>query len=262
MAEPEGSGAFHVAGDAYDDFMGRYSTPLASAFADFALPQSVGRFLDVGCGPGALTAVASSRLGADRVAAVDPSAGFVRTCSERCPGVDVRCAPAEQLPFADAEFEGAAAQLVFHFVTDPAHAAGEMRRVVRPSGTVAAAVWDAADGMQLLRGFWDAAASIDPDAPTELLRFGAPGELVDLFTTAGLDRAEEATIEVASAYDDFDELWQSLLGGVGPAGTYTVRQSTEQRARLRTAVHQRLGEPDGPFTLTAIARVARGHVPQ
>lgn len=261
MSDPGAPSAFHVSGTSYDDFMGRYSSLLAPRFADFALPRSDARFLDVGCGPGALTAVAAARLGADRVAAVDPSPEFVSACGQRCPGADVRRAPAEDLPFADAEFDAAAAQLVFHFVTDPMRAVAEMRRVVRSTGTVAAAVWDSSDGMQLLRSFWDAVASVDPETPSETLRFGAPGELTALFLESGLGDAEEASVEVASTYDGFDQLWNTLLAGVGPAGAYTVRQPAPQRARLRAALHHRLGEPDGPFTLTAVARMTRAYVP-
>lgn len=263
MNDVEGTRTFQASSHAYDSFMGRYSAELAPAFADYCLPAPGGRFLDVGCGPGALTGVACARLGSSSVAAVDPAPGFVQACRERNPGADVRCASAEQLPFAADEFDSAAAQLVFHFVSDPDRATAQMARVVRPGGTVAGAVWDFAQGMEMLRAFWDAALSIDPAAPDEARtrRFGKTGELAALFTVAGLRDVQETTLTVTSRYRDFDELWTSLLAGIGPAGAYTVAQSPGDRATLRDALYERLGGPTGPLTLAAVARAARGRVP-
>ncbi len=222
-----------------------------------------GRFLDVGCGPRALTTVAIARLGTDAVSAVDPAPGVVEACRTRCPGLTVRQGPMEALPFEDDEFSSAAAQLVFHFVTDPRKGAQEMRRVVRPGGVVAAAVWDFAEGMEMLRAFWDAALSVDPDAPDEarVLRFGRPGELAELFTAAGLVDVEESPLTVRSGYESFDELWSTFLAGIGPAGGYAVGLPPERRQALRAALHDGLGRPAGPFELSATARVARGEVP-
>lgn len=264
MSEIEGARTFQVGGDAYDSFMGRYSRRLAEPFGDYCLPGPGGRFLDVGCGPGALTAVAVARLGAEHVAAIDPAPGFVGACRERYPGVDVRVAPAENLPFEAAAFDAAAAQLVFHFVTDAARAVADMRRVVRPDGIVAAAVWDFADGMTMLRAFWDAAASLSADGiPNEAnaLRFGAPGEIATLFTDGGLVDIEEDTITVSASYTDADELWHSFLAGIGPAGAYAVAQPPAQQERLRAALTERIGNPPGSFELSAVARVARARVP-
>lgn len=183
MGEVEGTRTFQAPAEAYDRFMGRYSHELAVPFAALCLPGDSGRFLDIGCGPGALTAVAIARQGVDAVAAVDPAPGFVAACRAKCPGVEVRQGPMEALPFDDGEFAAAAAQLVLHFVSDPERGVAEMRRIVRPGGVVAAAVWDVAEEMEMLRAFWDAALSLDPEAPDEarVLRFGAAGELSALF---------------------------------------------------------------------------------
>lgn len=263
MSDVQGTRNFQISGAAYDAFMGRYSRALAPDFLDFCQLQPGSRFLDVGCGPGALTSAAVSALGAEQVAAVDPAAGFVEDCRARHTGVDVRRAPAEQLPFGDAEFGGAAAQLVFHFVTDPARAAAEMSRVVAPGGVVAASVWDLVEGMAMLRGFWDAAGSLDPMAPDEarLRRFGGPGELAALFEAAGLTEIQETTLAVQSRYANFDELWAGFLHGVGPAGAYAVAQPPDAQSRLREAVFRRFDSPHGSFTLDAVARVARARVP-
>src|SRR5438128_8966575 len=133
---------FDVAADAYDRFMGRFSRQLSPQLADFAGIRAGQHVLDVGCGPGALTAELVSRLGPQLVAAVDPSVSFVAAARARNPGVDVRTASAEHLPFEDGAFDAALAQLVVHFMTDSVAGLAEMRRVIRQAGVVAACVWD------------------------------------------------------------------------------------------------------------------------
>jgi SAM-dependent methyltransferase len=175
----------------------------------------------------------------------------------------VRLGRAEQIPFDDNRFDAALAQLVLHFVSDPPAAAVEMSRTVRPGGVVGACVWDFAEGMEMLRHFWDAASAVDPDAPDEArtLRFGAPGEIVELFTGAGLLAVEESSLTVRSSYADFDEMWSGFLVGVGPAGSFAVSLPDDQRQRLRQDLYRRVGEPDGSFSLSAVARCAVGRVP-
>src|SRR5215207_3348533 len=148
---------FRAPADAYDRYVGRYSGELARALIAAAGVDPEWTVLDVGCGPGALTAELAMMLGADSVAAVEPSEPFAAACRERVPGARVEIAPAEALPFADGTFDGALAQLVVNFMADPRAGVGEMRRVTRPGGTVAAAVWDYAGEMTLVRAFWDAA---------------------------------------------------------------------------------------------------------
>ena len=260
MEQVQGARTFQTSGSAYDRFMGRYSRPLAELFADAAGATSGQRVLDVGCGPGALTGVLVDRLGAASVAACDPSPPFVEECAARHPGVDVRTGRAEQIPFDDAAFDGALAQLVLHFVSDPPAAAAEMRRTVRSGGVVGACVWDFAEGMEMLRHFWDAALTVDPDAPTEArtLRFGRPGEIVEVFEGAGLVDIVESELAVSSTYDNFDELWSSVLEGIGPAGAFALSLPHDRREQLGRALYERVGEPAGPFTLGAVARCAIG----
>jgi SAM-dependent methyltransferase len=188
MADIEGAKTFGVSGATYDLFMGRYSRALAEPFADAAGVRAGQTVVDVGCGPGALTGVLVDRLGAEAVVACDPSPKFVAECSTRHPGVRVEVAPAESIPFDTGCFHHAMAQLVLHFVSEPERAASEMMRVVRPGGRVSACVWDFDDGMEMLRGFWDAALELAPEAPDEArtMRFGRPGEIAELFASAGL----------------------------------------------------------------------------
>jgi SAM-dependent methyltransferase len=254
---------FVISGDAYDAFMGRYSRPLAVAFAEAAGVVAGQRALDVGCGPGALTGVLVDRLGQGAVSAFDPSEPFVAACAARHPGVDVRLGRAERIPFDDASFDGALAQLVLHFVSDPELATAELGRVVRPGGLIAACVWDFDGGMELLRHFWDAALAVDPGAPDEArtMRFGREGEIAGLFGAAGLCEVTETTLAVTSTYEGFDELWSSLLGGVGPAGVYCVSLPAERRDALRAELFLRLGSPAGALTLAASARCAIARTP-
>ena len=154
---------FAVPADAYDRFMGRYSTQLAAQMADLAGIEAGQRVLDVGCGPGALTTELVARVGAESVSAVDPSQQFVEAARERHPGVDVRRSAAEELPFPDATFDAAIAQLVVHFMADPGRGLAEMVRVTRPGGAVAACVWDHAGEQTPLAIFWRAARELFPE---------------------------------------------------------------------------------------------------
>lgn len=263
MDSVDGTRTFQAGGEAYDTFMGRYSRVLAPVFAESAHITAGDRVLDVGCGPGALTGELVRRVGAERVAACDPSPGFLAACRERYPGVDVREGRAEALPFEADAFDIAYAQLVLHFVSDPSLATRELRRVVRPGGRVAVCVWDFEGGMEMLRAFWDVAVSLDPLAPDELqtMRFGRGGELQALLVDGGLHEVTEETLTVSTDYADFDELWSSFRLGVGPAGAYVVGQPPDGQAALRAAYLQRLGSPAGAFRLAAVARAAVGTVP-
>lgn len=249
---------FDVSGDAYDRFMGRYSRELAPVFADFARIEPGLNALDVGCGSGVLTEELARRLGADRVAGVDPSP-LVEACADRVPGADVRRGAAEALPWPDDSFDVALAQLVIHFLDDPVVGVGEMRRVVRPGGLVAACSWDF-PAMQLLGTFWQSVRHLDPAAPSEERPFPTLDGLAKLGDDAGLEEVETAALEVVSRYEDFDELWSTFLLGVGPAGQYCVSLESEKRDAVRVEYRKRLGDPEGSFTLTASAWALRGAV--
>ena len=169
-------------------FMGRYSEPLAARFADLAVVRRGQRVLDVGCGPGALTAELVDRLGLGAVCAVDPSPAFAAAVGQRLPGIEVAVAAAERLPFPDVAFDAALAQLVVHFMADPVAGLHEMGRVTREGGTVAACVWDHGGDRGPLTTFWRAVRDLDPSAPDESGLAGVgEGQLAGLFAEAGLD---------------------------------------------------------------------------
>jgi SAM-dependent methyltransferase len=250
---------FAVAAEAYDRFMGRYSMLLSPQMADLADVAPGQRVLDVGCGPGALTSELVARVGADHVAAVDPSASFVDAAGERNPGVDVRLANAELLPFPNGRFDAAIAQLVVHFMTEPVRGISEMARVVRPDGVVAACVWDHAGGQGPLGLFWEVARSLDPQVEDESNLAGTrEGHLAGLFEKAGLDNVESTIVSADLRLPSFDAWWEPFTAGVGPAGDYVARLSPDRRAELRERCRSAL--PGGAFTLPARAWAARGVV--
>ncbi len=251
--------SFAVAADAYDRFMGRYSTPLAPRLADFAAVAGGQRVLDVGSGPGALTAELVRRLGPTGVSAVDPSVPFVEAARERHPGVDVHLASAEQLPFEDDDFDTALAQLVVHFMADPVAGLREMARVTRESGVVAACVWDHGGGTGPLSPFWEAVHELDPDAPDESRLAGArEGHLLELFQEAGLREPEEDKLTVGVEHPSFEDWWEPFTLGVGPAGAYTAGLDPARQEQLRELCRERLPSP--PFVLEASAWAVRGRV--
>ena len=249
---------FAVAADAYDRFMGRYSKQLSPQLADLAGVAPGQRALDVGCGPGALTSELVARLGAELVAAADPSEPFVLAARERYPGVDVRLAPAEELPFPDGEFDVALAQLVVHFMADPIAGLREMARVSRPGGVVVACVWDFGGDRSPLNLFWTAARQLDPGVKDESERPGArKGHLAELFDSAGLHDVDETDLAVQVDHATFDDWWEPFRLGVGPAGAYLAGLDPARREELEERCRELA--PAAPFTLDASAWAARGN---
>ena len=250
---------FSVAADDYDRFMGRYSMPLAPQLAELAEVEVGQRVLDVGCGPGALTAELVRRLGPAAVAAVDPSESFVAAAQERHPGVSAQLAAAEQLPFADKAFDAALAQLVVHFMADPVSGLSEMARVTRSGGVVAACVWDHAGGQGPLGLYWEAAGALDPRVEGESQLAGTgEGQLARLFQEAGLKDIRESALSVTVEHPSFDDWWEPFTLGVGPAGSYAAGLDPERQARLRERCREML--PAAPFSVRALAWAARGQV--
>lgn len=257
--------SFRVSADAYDRFVGRYSAALARELIELAGVEPGMRALDVGCGPGALTAELAARLGHANVSAADPSEPFVEACRARVPGAEVVLASAEALPFADDTFDVALSQLVVNFMDDAHAGVRELARVTRPGGVVASCVWDYAGEMTLLRSFWDAAREVAPERGTALdegaMRWSGEGELAELWDRAGLDDLRFGSLVVRADYADFEDLWWPLPTGVGPAGAFTKSLDEQRREALREALRRRLGVGDGPFELSARAWAVAGVVP-
>jgi ubiquinone/menaquinone biosynthesis C-methylase UbiE len=252
--------SFDVSADAYLRFMGRWSEPLAGEFLESADVRVTGQVLDVGCGPGALTAVLVDRFGAPAVAAIDPSESFVAATGERFPGLDVRQGNAEALPYDDGSFDAALAQLVVHFMTDPVAGLRDMGRVTRSGGVVAACVWDHAGGSSPLSLVWSAAQDVDPSAPNEASLPGTrEGQLASYAQEAGLRDITPSALTVTQRFASFDEWWAPYLFGVGPLGTYIGTLGDDHLAALRERCRELLPEP--PFQQPALAWNVRALVP-
>jgi SAM-dependent methyltransferase len=239
--------------------MGRYSAVLAPQLADYAGVRSGQRVIDVGCGPGALTRELVDRLGPTNVFAIDPSEPFVAAIRERFPGVDVRLAAAEQVPFPEKAFDAALAQLVVHFMSDPVAGLREMARVVHNDGVVGACVWDHAGEQSPLSVSWRAARELDPDVEDQSRRAGVrQGHLAELFVQAGLRNVESTALVATVVHASFEEWWGPFTLGVGPAGAYTSRLDADRRAELIERCREVL--PPAPFEIAARAWTARGVV--
>jgi ubiquinone/menaquinone biosynthesis C-methylase UbiE len=250
--------SFDVEGDAYGQFMGRFSEPLAARFVHLVDDVPATTAVDVGCGPGALTARLVDRLGVAAVSVIDPSESFVDAVRSRFPGIDAQQGVAEHLPYDDDRFDLATAQLVVHFMTDPVAALAEMARVVRPGGAVAAAVWDHAGDRGPLANFWQAARILDPAVVDESALPGTrEGHLVELFDEAGLHDATAGSITVHLEVGSFEEWWHPFTFGIGPVGSYVVGLDPEARERLKTTYAGFFPEPPFGVDATAWTAVAR-----
>jgi SAM-dependent methyltransferase len=250
---------FNVAAEKYDRFMGRYSTPLATLFAEFAGVEAGQRVVDVGSGPGALTTELVRLAGTGAVTAADPSEPLLAAARERHPGVSVRRASAEELPFADDEFDAALAQLVVHLMNEPVSGLREMSRVTRTGGVVAACVWDHAGDQGPLQAFWEAAHELDPDVADESQLPGTrEGHLAELFDEAGLHDVEDAALTVRVEHPSFEDWWEPFTLGVGPAGSHAASLDPRRQAELRERCRGLL--PHAPFVQAGVAWAARGLV--
>jgi SAM-dependent methyltransferase len=257
-----------VAGDAYEAYIGRWSRRIAETFVrQLGVPASR-RWLDVGCGTGALTSAVLTAADPAEVVGVDPSEQFLSTARAGVadPRVTFQVADARSLPFEDDRFDVVATGLVLNFVPDPAQAAAEIARVTVPGGLAAAYVWDLAEGMQLIRHFWDAAAELDPAAVAELdegRRFTLcrPEPLGRLWTEAGLDAVSVGEIKTPTVFSGFDDYWKPFLGGQGPAPAYLATLPEARRDQIRELLRSRLPtNPDGSIPLSARAWIVRGTV--
>ena len=250
-------------GDAYERFVGRWSRRVAPAFLDWLdLPGGL-RWVDVGCGTGALSSAILDLASPSSVVGVEPSEGFLNTARESLGDrVTFHQAGAEELPIADHSADVVVSGLVLNFVPDHVRALREAARVAH-EGTVAAYVWDYAEGMEFLRAFWDAAASVD-HAGIELdeaARFPiATAEgLANAFAAGGLTDVHVAALEIPTNFTDFDDLWTPFLGGQGSAPSYLATLDEPTQEAVREAMRERVAHaPDGSIAMVARAWAARG----
>jgi len=245
--------------------MGRWSRLLAPRYVSWLSLRPGATWLDVGCGTGALADAICGGAEPASVVACDPSAPFIEYARRR--QEDSRVAfvvgGVGQLPSRPGGFDCVASLLALNFFPKPADAVAEMRRIAAPNGLVSACVWDYAGRMEFLRRFWDAAAAMDPDAAEldEGRRFPIcrPDALESLFRSGGLTDVACDSIEIATRFPSFADLWRPFLGGTGPAPSYVASLDSSKREALATRLERSLPrEPDGALPWVARAWVVRG----
>jgi len=257
-----------AAGDAYEVFMGRWSRLLAERFVRWLDPGAGLAWLDVGCGTGALTSTICKLADPASVVACDPARPFVEHTRHNIPDPRVSAvhAGAGNLPSHPDGFDCVVSGLVFNFLPDPLLAVGEMRAGTRAGGTVAAYVWDYAEGMQFLRYFWDEAVALDEAAGAhdEGVRFPLcrRDALATHFRNGGLQEVRSEAIEISTVFESFSDYWTPFTQGTGPAPSYVSSLSEVSRKKLQDRLEHRLtSEPDGSIRLVARAWAVRGSVP-
>jgi len=256
-----------ASGQQYEAYVGRWSRPVARQFVEWLQVAPDGRWLDVGCGTGALAQTILDQAQPRTVQGIEPSAGFLAVARRQVADPRARFdqGDARALPVDDAACDAVVAGLVINFVPDPAQAVAEMRRSARPGGVVAAYVWDYGGKMQFMRHFWNAAAALDPAAAAldEGRRFPLcrPEPLAALWQRAGLSAVATTAIDIATDFTNFDDYWAPFLGGQGPAPGYAMALTAERRAALRERLRAALPTAvDGAVPLTARAWAVRGQV--
>jgi SAM-dependent methyltransferase len=259
------SGDRWLAGDAYEEYMGRWSRRLARAFVEWVRPTPSANWLEIGCGTGALTSTICSLCEPASIVACDSSESFVGHAREHLadPRASFAVAGSEALPRRDGGFDVAVSGLVLNFLPDPEEAVACMRERLRQGGTVGAYVWDYAEGVEFLRLFWDEAVALDPR--TVVLHEGkrfplcqAPA-LASLFRRGGLAQVETGALEIPTEFQTFDDYWMPFLRGTGPAPSYLASLDSPSRERLRERLERRLPVgSDGRIPLRARAWAVRG----
>ena len=252
---------------AYERFMGRWSRSLAPLFVRFAGVREGDAVLDVGSGTGALTTAVAKMVPSSRVFGIDPSAPYVALARSQqgSASISFEVGDAQQMRFDAATFDRTVSLLVINFIPDPRKALGEMKRVTKPKGTVAAAVWDYGDGMEMLRIFWDEAVALQPATAAKDERnmpFCRRGELAVLWREQGLEDVVEEGLTIETRFVSFDDFWNPFLDKQGPAGAYTASLAAADREALRLRLRKRLvGDgSDKPITMHARAWAVRGTV--
>jgi SAM-dependent methyltransferase len=255
--------------EAYDQLMGRWSRKLAPLLIEFAEVQNGDRVLDVGCGTGSLSRTLLELMPHSEVVGVDRSNTFIEHGRQQLidPRVSLAVGDVQSLPYPDARFDKCLSLLVLNHVPDARRAAGEMCRVTRAGGTVAAAVWDYGEGMEMFRILWDTAVALDPAAESKHDRnspYCRKGELAALWTVSGLQQVEETSLVITLEFNSFQDYWTPFLTRVSRSSSYVSDLPAERQRALQDRLRDRLlgGQGGRPFTLQARAWAVRGTTPK
>jgi SAM-dependent methyltransferase len=266
----QGSGYAATDGSAYQRFIGRWTRKLADMLVDFAGPLPEGPVLDVGTGTGSGVAALRQAKPTRKITGIDIAEPYLDFARQRddCAGAEFVRQDAAALDLPDDAFAGAFSCIVMNFLKEPEKALLEMRRVVRPGGVIASAVWDFRGGLVYQRMLWDTIASLDPNAAATRDRIfstplGLPAGMADLWRQSGLDDVIRTSLTIRMDFADFADYWEPMLGGQGPVGAYVAGLDPEMQEKVRAAVRAAFlaGAPDGERSLTATAWTVKGVVP-
>jgi SAM-dependent methyltransferase len=253
---------------AYERFMGRWSRRLAPLFVRFAGVRDGDTVLDVGSGTGALAAAVAQSAPSGRIVGIDPAASYVALARSQqgSAHVSFEVGDAQQMRFETASFDHTLSLLVVNFIPDVCKALGEMKRVTRAKGTVAAAVWDYGEGMEMLRTFWDDAVALTPANAAKDERnmpLCRRGQLTAAWREQGLQDVVEEGLTIETRFASFDDFWTPFLEKQGPAGACVALLSAEDREALRLRLRRRLlgSGPDNAISMHARAWAVRGTIP-
>jgi SAM-dependent methyltransferase len=254
-----------ASGNAYEQYIGRWSRPIAREFIAWLGAPRGKRWLEIGCGTGALSTVILELAEPALVEACDPSESHVSHARNalRDRRIKFSTGTVESLDLPADSVDVIVSGLVLNFMPDPAQGLAEMLRIARKGGTVAAYVWDYAGKMELVRYFWDAASSIDPASAAldEGNRFPLcrPYPMKKAFASAGIAGTEISPIDIRTKFESFEDYWVPFLGGQGPAPGYAMSLPEEERMLLRERLRERLPiAVDGSILLTARAWAIKG----
>ena len=255
-----------TAGDAYEAYMGRWSRVLSRSFIEWLRPEPSKHWLEVGCGTGALTAAISALARPETVVGCDPSEPFIdharrHSSSAECTFSVV--SSVDELPERAVGFDWVVSALVLNYIPEPRRALSAMRARMAPGGTVAACVWDYAQGLEFVQGFWEEAVMADPGAAaldeTKRFEFWQAPEMASLFRAAGFSRVETVALEISTEFSDFSDFWRPLLSGSGAAPSYVASLDEPRRQDLKERLERRFAPGGtGPIRLSARALAARG----
>lgn len=254
-------------GDAYQKFMGRWSSLVAEKFLNWLAIPTEKSWLDVGCGSGTLTKLILEKQRPAKIISIDSSEEFISYAKKKLniPIVQFDVGRAESLNIDSNSIDAVVSGLVLNFISEPEVAIREMIRVTKPSGKIGAFLWDYSEGMQMLRYFWDAAVELDDKAIAfdEGIRFPLcrKGELELLFRKTGLKEVEGVPVEVDTYFKNFNEFWKPFLGNVGPAPAYAMGLDLKKRKQLEMKVRYSLPvNKDGSILIGAKAWAVKGTV--
>ncbi len=253
-------------GDPYERYVGRWSRQVAPLFLNWLNVPSGQRWLDLGCGTGAICAAILDACSPLLVVGVEPSEGFLESARRQLEGrITFYRSDATAIPLKDSSVDVVVTGLVLNFVPDQAAALVEMARVTAKGGIVGAYVWDYAEKMELMRYFWDAAVQLDPNlaALDEGLRFSIckPQALTELFAAAKLEQIEVRAIDIPTPFVNFEDYWSPFLGGQGSAPAYAMSLEEPARVRLRESLKERIPVlPDGSISMIARAWAVQARV--